>query len=385
MNRLWLYSLLLLLGLFGSQFTNALPPFLYRVLGPVLTFLTMTALAYIMINVGREFQIDKSRTREYGWDYVVAVTAATFPWIFCAIYFVLVFSPPETWSGWPVWRDALLVARFAAPTSAGILFSMLAAAGLAATWVFKKARILAIFDDLDTVLLMIPLKMAVVGFSWALMGVIGIITAQLWLAWAYLHRWNIPHSSRWLFGYGIVIAATSEAIYFTTGLWNKVPIDFEVLLPAFVLGCMIKGEKHDTGGHTHQESRFDVVVSAAFMLLVGLSMPVIAWGDITGEGSMAMVFVHVLVITVLANLGKMFTVFCFRTEASWRQRMAVSIAMWPRGEVGAGVLVLSLSYGIGGAAVGVASLSLVLNLALTGVFICIIRRLLVADGQLAEV
>ena len=27
-----------------------------------------------------------------------------------------------------------------------------------ATWLFRKARILAIFDDLDTVLLMIPLR-----------------------------------------------------------------------------------------------------------------------------------------------------------------------------------------------------------------------------------
>ena len=55
------------------------------------------------------------------------------------------------------WTEALLAGRFAAPTSAGILFSMLAAAGLSGTWVFRKARVLAIFDDLDTVLLMIPL------------------------------------------------------------------------------------------------------------------------------------------------------------------------------------------------------------------------------------
>ena len=77
MNRLWLYSLLLVMGLVGSQFAGVLPAPLYRALDPVLTFLTMTGLAYIMINVGREFQIDKARTREYGWDYLVAATAAT--------------------------------------------------------------------------------------------------------------------------------------------------------------------------------------------------------------------------------------------------------------------------------------------------------------------
>ena len=41
---------------------------------------------------------------------------------------------------------------------AGILFSMLEAAGMKETWLFQKARVLAIFDDLDTILLMVPLK-----------------------------------------------------------------------------------------------------------------------------------------------------------------------------------------------------------------------------------
>ena len=49
--------------------------------------------------------------------------------------------------------------------------------------------------------------------------------------------------------------------------------------------------------------------------------------------------------------------------------------MWPRGEVGAGVLVISLSYGIGGPIVTIAMLSLALNLMLTGLFIYIVRRL----------
>lgn len=382
MYRLWLYSLLLILGLLGSQFVPALPAPLLRGLDPVLTFLTMTCLSYIMINVGREFQIDKSNMREYGWDYVIAATAATLPWLFCAIYFVLVFSHPDTWSNWPAWRDSLLVARFAAPTSAGVLFSMLAAAGLASTWVFRKARILAIFDDLDTVLLMIPLKIAVVGFSWALLGVLGIILAQLWLAWTYLHRWKIPHGSGWLLGYGFVIAAISEGIYIMSDLWSKEPIHIEVLLPAFVLGCVIREDQGGDGDAPHRENSFDVVMSAVFMVLVGLSMPMVAWGDIGGDGPMGMIFAHILLLTLLANLGKMFPLLCFKAEASWRQRLAVSIGMWPRGEVGAGVLILSLSYGISGPAVGVASLSLALNLALTGVFIGIIRRLLIADGEL---
>ena len=36
------------------------------------------------------------------------------------------------------------------------------------TWIFQKARILAIFDDLDTLLLMVPLKAIFVGLKWEL-------------------------------------------------------------------------------------------------------------------------------------------------------------------------------------------------------------------------
>ena len=89
-----------------------------------------------------------------------------------------------------------------------------------------------------------------------------------------------------------------------------------------------------------------------------------------------MIALHVLLITLISNLGKMFPAFCYRKEAHWRERLAVAIGMWPRGEVGAGVLVLSLSYGIGGPVVTVAMLSLALNLALTGVFILWVKRLI---------
>ena len=81
-------------------------------------------------------------------------------------------------------------------------------------------------------------------------------------------------------------------------------------------------------------------------------------------------------ITVLSNLGKMFPAFCYRKEAHWRQRLALAIGMWPRGEVGAGVLVLSLGYGIGGPILTVAMLSLALNLVLTGAFILVISRMI---------
>ncbi|HNQ21730.1 MAG TPA: sodium:proton antiporter [Phycisphaerae bacterium] len=405
MGKVLLFSVLLIVGLAGSQ---TLPYVAGEASGPLdalVTFLTMAGLAFIMVHVGYEFEIDKRNVRQYGWDYVVAATAAAFPWVFCCAYFVLLMLPAEAWSSWPVWKEALLASRFAAPTSAGVLFSMLAAAGLSATWVFRKARVLAIFDDLDTVLLMIPLKMAMVGVRWQLALIVVVMIVQLGLAWRYLHRVRLPVTWPWVLGYALAIALLCEGIYrFSKLLDDTVPVHIEVLLPAFVLGCMLARPRghdphrddarngHQEGPEAPNEQRVSTIVSAVFMVLVGLSMPVFigpAVADtappatiagklaaLTPPMSWGAIALHVLVITLLANLGKMFCVLCYRRAASLRERFAVAIGMWPRGEVGAGVLVLSLSYGIAGPVVVVAMLSLALNLLLTGGFIWIIKRLL---------
>ena len=395
MNRVLVYSVLLVLGLVGSQGV----PLWFGELWPYASFVmrlaTMTALAFIMIHVGYEFEIDRSRPRALALDYGVAATAAAFPWIFVAVYFVVVLAPAGAWASFESWKPALLAGRFAAPTSAGVLFSMLAAAGLSATWVFRKARVLAIFDDLDTVLLMIPLKMLIVGLRWQMGIVVVIMGVQLWLAWRYFRR--LRWSVRWpaVLTYSALIVAVSEAFYQGSKLVDDVvPIHIEVLLPAFVLGCMLARpqgsdphrddarEGHQEGPEDAIEQRVSNIISGVFMVLVGLSMPALAtimrgagpaWGTIA---------LHVVVVTVLANLGKMFPTFVYRSEATWRERLAVSIGMWPRGEVGAGVLILSLSYGISGAMIVVAALSLALNLVLTGVFIAIVKRLLRAPSSL---
>jgi Kef-type K+ transport system membrane component KefB len=162
-------------------------------------------------------------------------------------------------------------------------------------------------------------------------------------------------------------------------------VHLEVLLPAFALGCMLKTpagqdphrddmlEGVEEGPETPTEQRVSTIVSACFMVLVGLSMPVIRLEGGVGWGEVG---VHVLLVTLLSNAGKMFPLLCYRAEAPVRERLALSIGMWPRGEVGAGVLVIALSYGIAGAALTVAILSLALNLLLTGVFILMVKRLL---------
>ena len=112
------------------------------------------------------------------------------------------------------------------------------------------------------------------------------------------------------------------------------------------------------------------------MFLVGCCLPKIAH---TGQSAIFMTL-HVLLLTLLANLGKTFPVCCYKNEASLKQRWALSIAMWPRGEVGAGILIISLKYGIMQSAIELAQLSLALNLALTGAFMYLVIKILKPSG-----
>ena len=413
MKKVYILSVLLLLGLVLSQF---LPLFFesYGNFAHIIKVGTMVCLAFIMIHVGYEFEIQKNKMKEYGYDYLIAFTAATFPWILVCIYFVLFLVPENTSTG-DAWIQSLLASRFAAPTSAGVLFSMLAAAGLATTWVFKKTRILAIFDDLDTVILMIPLQMLIIGFKIQLLFILVVMFVLIWLAWRYLHV--IKLSVRWknVLFYAILIAGVAELIYFTSKTIDEtVTVHIEVLLPAFVLGTMISKNynriKTDNGREEdvlelESEKKTSFIVSAIFMVLVGLSMPVLEGIATTGSNAIkidgeisnayiggkdntpimteakatfdwGIVLLHVLIVTLLSNLGKIVPAFVYRKEAPWRERLAVAVSMFPRGEVGAGVLIISMSYGISGMIITVSMLSLALNLMLTGLFIIIVRRLI---------
>ncbi len=233
------------------------------------------------------------------------------------------------------------------------------------------------------------------------MVVVVIMVVILWIAWHWLHRVKLPISWPWVLSYAALIAAVSEALYTASkNINDKIPIHIEVLLPAFALGCILMRppgcdphcddtrEGHQEGPESPQEQRVATIIAAVFMVLVGLSMPAVFGGSggppadatrITAQMASpgwGLIALHVAAITVLSNLGKMFPLFCYRKEAHWRERLALSVGMWPRGEVGAGVLILSLSYGIGGPIVTVAMLSLAVNLLLTGVFIAIVKKLL---------
>ena len=163
MKKIFSFSLLLILGLVASQILPGMLGEGYPAFRAGATTFLYVCLSFIMINVGREFEIDKKRWRSYAEDYFIAMATAAVPWLLIALYYVFVLLPPEFWGNGDAWKENLLLSRFAAPTSAGILFTMLAALRLKRSWMYRKIQVLAIFDDLDTILLMIPLQILMIG------------------------------------------------------------------------------------------------------------------------------------------------------------------------------------------------------------------------------
>jgi len=368
MKKVFLFSLFLLLGLVFSQALPAMMGETYEVLAGIARWAMFVCLAYIMINVGREFELEKAKWRSYAVDYFIAMATAAVPWIFVAMYYIFFIDSGLSWD------KNLLISRFAAPTSAGILFTMLAAAGLKQEWIYKKTQVLAIFDDLDTILLMIPLQILMIGFKWQLFVIIFVVCVLLLFGWKKLSSMNLPQSWRSIVVYAVCIVAACESIYLLSKslMGPDGAIHIEVLLPAFVLGMVMK-TVHNTSA---AEERASDLISYVFMFLVGLSTPLFigmdaAGGVMPGWGELAF---HVIVVTLLSNIGKMFPMFFYR-DRDILERLALSIGMFTRGEVGAGIIVIALGYHLGGPVIIISILSLVLNLVLTGFFVAIVKYL----------
>lgn len=385
MKKVILLSLCLIIGLILSQLIpNITNVDSFEATRPVINFLLFTCLSFIMINVGREFELDKSKLKSYATDYGVAMATAAVPWILVAIYFMFLL-PSGYFGSWDAWKENLLLSRFAAPTSAGILFTMLLAVGLKNSWIYKKIQVLAIFDDLDTILLMIPLQIMMIGFKLPLVLIVVIIGLLLWYGWRNLNRFNLPQRWNHITLYSIAIVFLSYITYWGTSkiFGEGEGIHLEVLLPAFVLGMSIKSIHYTS----KMEVRFTETVSYLFMFLVGMVTPQFIGIDnvraaleattITAsftEMGWSTITFHVIIVTLLSNIGKMLPVFFYRDRAL-KERMALSIGMFARGEVGAGIIVLSIGYSLGGYIMTIAMLSLVLNLILTGFFIAFVKKL----------
>ncbi len=395
MRKVYTFSFLLIIGLVLSQILPNLLGGNYTTFKEVTDALLYISLAFIMINVGREFELNKKQWRSYTVDYGVAMGAAAFPWIFVALYYLFAVAPPEMriWENGDAWKETFLLSRYAAPTSAGILFTMLAAAGLRYTWVYKKVQVLAIFDDLDTIILMIPIQILMIGMRWQMFVIIIVAILLLWIGWKKMKSFSLRQDWKSILFYSFLLFLFIEVLYrLTTHFYGSGgSIHIEILLPAFVLGMIMKGDH--TVVPKRQEVRVSNIISYVFMLLVGISMPLFIGVDYDALGLLTssvinqipmpgwdVIAIHVLLITLISNVGKLFPMFFYR-DRTLSERLAVSIGMFTRGEVGAGVLFIAIGYHLGGVLLVVSVLAMSLNLLLTGIFISFAKRLAIASAK----
>ena len=373
---------MLMLGLVLSQLLPGMLGANYEHTREGIEVLLGVCLAFIMINVGREFEVDKSNIKSYAKDYLVAMLAAAMPWLLIAAYYIFVLMPSDWYTNGAVWKESLLLSRFAAPTSAGILFTMLAAIGLHKSWIYKKIQVLAIFDDLDTILLMIPLQIAMIGMQWQMGVILVVVVVLLWIGWKKMSSYSLRCDWKSLLLYSVLTYGATYVVYILTDHFfgEEGSVHIEVLLPAFVLGMVMK---HGCAS-SKADDRAASFISLLFMLLVGMSMPLIHMEETPTQtnsiiaslpmlswGSIAL---HVVMVSLLSNLGKL-TPMLFYRDRSLKERLALSVGMFTRGEVGAGVIFIALGYHIGGPILLISVLTLVLNLILTGGFVLIVKRL----------
>src|SRR3989338_5355388 len=102
-----IFSSLLILGIISGQFVD------FSQVRGILTFSASVCLAYIMMDVGREFSVEKRSVGSYGRDSLIATAAAVLPAVLWFGYFVVFVNSP--------WKPALLSGLSSAPTSAGVL------------------------------------------------------------------------------------------------------------------------------------------------------------------------------------------------------------------------------------------------------------------------
>ena len=91
--------------------------------------------------------------------------------------------------------------------------------------------------------------------------------------WRWQARWNVRQDWKRILGLSAVVCALTQALYIVTARWYgpENSIHIEVLLPAFVIGMLMKHREIDTP----TERRAATGISFLFMLLVGMSMPLV--------------------------------------------------------------------------------------------------------------
>ena len=108
--------------------------------------------------------------------------------------------------------------------------------------------------------------------------------------------------------------------------------------------------------------------------LCGDSCRFLFCNGITGDDVVGNDYVSCGDCLFIVEYGKLCPMFFYR-DRKLSERLALSIGMFTRGEVGAGIIFIALGYNLGGPALVISVLTLVLNLILTGIFVLWVKNL----------
>merc|ERR550537_1919001 len=180
-----------------------------------------------MIHVGLDFEIVRWRLPRYISDFIVAICLFLAPMALTFLYL--------SWSeGAMDFNLGLHASMFTGPTGAGMLISLMQAADLKGTWVFKKAIVLAIWGQIVVVVFSLVLFFAFAKLLF-LIPMVGLLA----FAWCRVHRFVIPHTWPWVLLYAFVIGT---ACGWSLELrWVAI-----VLIPSFTLGVVIHNPSMNT-------------------------------------------------------------------------------------------------------------------------------------------
>ena len=224
-----------------------------------------------------------------------------------------------------------------------------------------------------------------VGLRWQLGVIILIVMGLLIIGWRKMGSYDMRQDWKAILFYAVLTCGITQAVYLVSKYFygEDASIHIEVLLPAFVLGMVMRHKHIDT----KVEHNVATAVSFLFMFLVGVSMPVFFGVDFAAQSAEAttitgaqpmmswpVIILHVVIVSFLSNIGKLFPLFFYR-ERRKRERLALSIGMFTRGEVGAGIIFIALGYNLGGPALMISVLTIVFNLILTGIFVIWVEKL----------
>ena len=97
MRKVLSFSAFLMMGLLVSQILPGAVGEGYGAVKSISNVLLYVCLSFIMINVGREFVLDKTRWKSYAQDYFIAMATAALPWfmiafIMCLYCFLPIFG-----------------------------------------------------------------------------------------------------------------------------------------------------------------------------------------------------------------------------------------------------------------------------------------------------